>query len=54
MNVKSQPKWNSYSVLTHKGKALSDIEKYDKSMISDSDEDDEPGNLGSLMVMIMK
>uniref|UniRef100_A0A1I7U5Y4 Nucleolar protein 14 n=1 Tax=Caenorhabditis tropicalis TaxID=1561998 RepID=A0A1I7U5Y4_9PELO len=39
-------------VLTHKGKSLSDIEKYDKSMISDSDDDDEPGNLGSHMVKV--
>ncbi|CCD67942.2 Nucleolar protein 14 [Caenorhabditis elegans] len=39
-------------VLTHKGKALSDIEKYDKSMISDSDDDEEPGNLGSNMVKV--
>ncbi|KAF1771394.1 hypothetical protein GCK72_003220 [Caenorhabditis remanei] len=39
-------------VLTHKGKSLSDIEKYDKSMISDSDDDEEPGNLGSRMVRI--
>ncbi|ULU09561.1 hypothetical protein L5515_000250 [Caenorhabditis briggsae] len=38
--------------LTHKGKSLSDIEKYDKSMISDSDDDEEPGNLGSQMVRI--
>lgn len=39
-------------ILTHKGKSLSDIEKYDKSMISDSDDDDEPGNLGSHMVKV--
>uniref|UniRef100_A0A8R1DIS9 Nucleolar protein 14 homolog n=1 Tax=Caenorhabditis japonica TaxID=281687 RepID=A0A8R1DIS9_CAEJA len=39
-------------VLTHKGKALSDIEKYDKSMVSDSDDDEDPGNLGSHMVKV--
>ncbi|CAI2308120.1 unnamed protein product [Caenorhabditis sp. 36 PRJEB53466] len=39
-------------ILTHKGKALSDIEKYDKSMISDSDDDEDPGNLGSHMVKV--
>ncbi|CAD6185916.1 unnamed protein product [Caenorhabditis auriculariae] len=37
-------------LLTHGGRALSDIEKYDKSMLSD--DDDEDGNIGAEMVKI--